>query len=42
VKAELKSLEVSLGAMISLETIVLSTLSNMVASHRMMMKSTCA
>jgi hypothetical protein len=42
VKAELKSLEVLLGAVIRLETIVPSTWPNMVASHRMMMKLTCA
>jgi hypothetical protein len=42
VKAELKSLGVSLGAVISLETIAPSTWSNMVASHRMTMKPTCA
>jgi hypothetical protein len=42
VKAELKSLGVSLGAVISLEVIVPSTWSNMVASHRMMMKPACA
>jgi hypothetical protein len=41
VKAEPKSLGVSLGEMISLETIVSSTWSNMIASHRMTRKSTC-
>jgi hypothetical protein len=33
---------VSLGAVISLETIILSTWSNIVASHQKMMKPTCA
>jgi hypothetical protein len=42
VKVELKSLGVSLGAVISLEVIVPSTWLNMVASHRMMMKPACA
>jgi hypothetical protein len=42
VKVELKGLGVSLGAVISLETIVLSIWLNMVASHRMTMKPTCA
>jgi hypothetical protein len=42
VKTEPKNLGVSLGAVISLETIVLSTWSNMVVSHRMMRKPTCA
>jgi hypothetical protein len=41
-KAELKSLGVSLGVVISIEMIVPSTWSNMIASHRMMMKLTCA
>jgi hypothetical protein len=42
VKVELKSIGVSLGVVISLETIVPSTWSNMVASYRMMIKPTCA
>jgi hypothetical protein len=42
VKAELKSLGVLLGAVMSLETIVLSTWSNMIVSHQMTMKPTCA
>jgi hypothetical protein len=42
VKTEPKNLGVSLGAVISLETIVLSTWSNMVVSHWMMRKPTCA
>jgi hypothetical protein len=42
VKAEPKSLGVSLGAVISLEMIVPSTWLNMVASYRMMRKLTSA
>jgi hypothetical protein len=42
VKAEPKNLGVSLGAVISLETSVPSTWSNMLASHWMTRKRTCA
>jgi hypothetical protein len=41
-KPEPKSLGVSLGAVIRLETIVSSIWSNMVAINQMMRKSTCA
>jgi hypothetical protein len=41
VKIEPRSLEVSLGAMISLETIIMLAWSNMGVSHRMMRTLTC-
>jgi hypothetical protein len=41
VKAEPKSLGVSLGAVISLETIIPSTWSNTVACHQMTRRPTC-